>query len=242
MAACLLLSLWLAAPAQGAPVNQCVDCHFSHVTHAQEAIRLAAWSHSAHAREGIGCHECHGGNPQGKTPWAAHQGVRPPDDIRSSVHHANVGETCGRCHPRQRRAFELTRHSRVVSAVARVSPACTTCHGAMSSRIPEPREVEQQCRVCHPGSRSVADRATVARKQLDHLQVLRFQLIQAESRIRVEHDAVRRLALVDTDRRAAAAYDATVDAFHSFDRTLVDLRLEQAARAVTALVTELRGR
>jgi cytochrome c554/c'-like protein len=233
----LLLSiLLLLAPSTQAHTNRCVDCHFSHITQADEAARFGAWSHSSHARAGVSCDRCHGGDPEGKTPWAAHRGVLRPDDPRSAVHHANLTETCGACHPREQRAFRTTNHAKRAAGPVLVTAACTTCHGTMSARIPGPRDVEGQCRVCHPGTRSFADRALTARRQVEQLQSLHLQMVQAENRLRRERDVMRRLESLEADRRASRAYAATVEAFHSFDSTLVWVRLDQTSRAVTALI------
>jgi cytochrome b subunit of formate dehydrogenase len=108
---------------------RCADCHAD----AQEA-----YSHSLHARDyraggpGANCQDCHGG---------AHE-VLSADDPKSPVSHANIPNTCGRCHgqaflmeskgqsAQPFLSYQQSVHGRATENGSKKAAVCTDCHGA----------------------------------------------------------------------------------------------------------------
>ncbi len=80
----------------------------------------------AAARQSLGCDEatvscfsCHGSHT-----------ILPVKDPASPVHRSRVGDTCGRCHREELRAFRESVHARGLERGDSVSPTCVSCHGS----------------------------------------------------------------------------------------------------------------
>lgn len=129
----------------------CVDCHTDVKGLVHEAppkkITCAgchegaqqAYLRSMHARppkpgeaNGAGCEDCHGG---------AHE-VLTPGDPASPVNHANIPQTCGRCHGQKFLvephgdsaqtfiSYQESVHGRAIEKGSQKAAVCTDCHGA----------------------------------------------------------------------------------------------------------------
>jgi cytochrome b subunit of formate dehydrogenase len=106
----------------------CGSCHADPAVVAKFGIPVArpleAYLRSVHARRvgerrgGPACSDCHGSH-----------GIFPPGDARSTVFHARVPETCGRCHSEIAEAFRGSIHGQAVAHGVREAPVCTDCHG-----------------------------------------------------------------------------------------------------------------
>ena len=86
-AAILVVILAAAASSAKAAPTSCTSCH-DHEKH------VKASASDVHAQVGLGCHDCHGGNPDPKLaddPVAAMEGVTRPS-------RAQIPDFCGRCH------------------------------------------------------------------------------------------------------------------------------------------------
>jgi len=146
-----------AGPHDPTPAKvKCVTCH---------ADEQAAWERSYHAkalqsgdRHAATCEDCHGG---------VHQ-ILPASDPQSSVNHANIPATCGRCHgqkfvmePSGHSAepfvsYQQSVHGRAVAAGKTGAAVCTDCHGSHAI-LPgsDPKSsifkfnVPQTCGQCH---------------------------------------------------------------------------------------------
>jgi cytochrome b subunit of formate dehydrogenase len=157
----------------------CVDCHKgvkaephetspAKVTCAQcHADEQAAYERSFHAkaiqsgeRKAATCEDCHGD---------IHE-LLPTTDPKSSVSHANIPTTCGRCHG-QKFVMEASGHSaqpfvsyqqsvhgRAVAAGKDGAAVCTDCHGAheiLAASDPKSSifkfNVPETCGKCHQG-------------------------------------------------------------------------------------------
>ncbi|MGA3080087.1 MAG: cytochrome b/b6 domain-containing protein [Terracidiphilus sp.] len=108
---------------------RCAQCH----TDAQEA-----YSHSLHAKAyragapGANCQDCHGG---------AHE-VLSADDAKSPVNHANIPNTCGRCHGQKFLmesngqsaqpflSYQESVHGHATENGSKKAAVCTDCHGS----------------------------------------------------------------------------------------------------------------
>jgi len=120
-----------AEPHEQTPAKvKCADCH---------ADEQAAWDRSFHGKamqsgekNAANCEDCHG---------SVHT-LLPASDPKSSVNHANIPATCGRCHG-QKFVMEASGHSaepyvsyqesvhgRAVAAGKTGAAVCTDCHSA----------------------------------------------------------------------------------------------------------------
>ncbi len=117
--------------------DTCAVCHSDPETVKKFGILVArpveAYRDSVHARgvaEESGaatCSDCHN----------SHAIFRGPDP-RSSVHHEQVPETCGKCHKEIDQAYRASVHGEAAANGVREAPICTDCHG--EHRILSPQE------------------------------------------------------------------------------------------------------
>ncbi|MEJ2152267.1 MAG: cytochrome c3 family protein, partial [Gemmatimonadota bacterium] len=136
-------------------VYGCVVCH---------ADKRKAFIEGIHSERGIGCHDCHGGDPAGLETSTAHTGtyIGTPDKI------ATV-ELCGSCHsdPDRMRQYGLqvgqvtefrtSRHGQLLLGERNTdAPTCTNCHDAHTILTPDnarssvhPTNIPSTCASCH---------------------------------------------------------------------------------------------
>ncbi len=149
------------------PVNKmnvaatCGECHANPDFLARHKIPFArpveAYKLSVHGRALAAgrtgaptCSDCH-------TSHSIFEGQDP----RSSLHHAQVPITCGRCHDRIEKAFQASVHGTAVTRGVKDAPVCTDCHGEHSILAPsEPNSLVNPARVstitcgrCHSDER-----------------------------------------------------------------------------------------
>jgi hypothetical protein len=97
------------------------NCGACHQKNRDQTVGLFA--RSTHARSGITCNRCHGGDPFAAEKAAAHGGRfigKPSSNDTLAM--------CGSCHRAQLAAFKTSRHFPERRGVARVD--CSGCHGA----------------------------------------------------------------------------------------------------------------
>ena len=136
----VLAALLAAAPA----TENCLDCHGDpafRVTHPKLFNYYREFAASLHGVAGLGCADCHGGDPAAEDPAAAHA------DLGEASGRA---ETCGRCHPDQRDAFTGSGHFEA-AATEDPAPDCATCHGGMEMDFIFVTRVRETCAGCHDG-------------------------------------------------------------------------------------------
>jgi Cytochrome c554 and c-prime len=225
-------SLAAAQPAMG----RCATCHFANYLAVPGASHLSDWAGSAHARRGVGCEACHGGDPNTVVPAEAHRGVVAPRLAWSSVAPANLPATCGRCHANELTAFRRSAHYQALMRGTPNAPTCSTCHGAMTSRVPSPAALEARCASCHgPQSAGAAypqrSRTLIAAVSglQDDLQQARWMLAHGAG------DARARALEVEAGQRLTAV----ADAWHRFDLDLAERRAVDARTSVDALLAAL---
>jgi len=143
-----LLALFAGSGAFAEEANQCVACHGVEVLPISLGHSFDDWRGSAHARGGVGCEKCHGGDPEATNAEAAHRGVLPASESGSLVNPARIPATCGTCHAKQLAAFDATVHARQLKSKGG-GATCSTCHGAMATSLPSPAELSLRCAVCH---------------------------------------------------------------------------------------------
>jgi len=136
------------------PIGACGLCHPDvRVEHEQ----------SVHAREGIACHDCHGGNPKATSTAAAHRG-----NFRGVPARRDIPAFCAECHadmarmrpynlPSDQYALYLTSGHGIRLAKGNDKVAvCTDCHGTHAIRRRDdpqasvyPRNIPATCGRCH---------------------------------------------------------------------------------------------
>ena len=166
--ACAVAILPAAAGAQTS--SRCASCHFANLERVPAADWLGDWAQSPHARHGVGCERCHGGDALTEQPQLAHRGVLPAANPDSPVHPGNLAATCAGCHRANANAFEGSRHQTLIDLGDTRAPTCATCHGIMRARTISPTELEARCATCHPADLVRVDNAAVMRAALETLE------------------------------------------------------------------------
>lgn len=128
--------------------NACVTCHRAIPEGTLAGHSFAEWEKSPHARAGVACSHCHGGQAGETEIVKAHAGVKGSGDPESAVYFRNLPVTCGGCHKDQAEGFKTSRHYRELQRTGR-GPTCVSCHGAMSAAVLLPKQVQAQCALCH---------------------------------------------------------------------------------------------
>ncbi|MDE2038622.1 MAG: hypothetical protein KGO96_03790 [Elusimicrobia bacterium] len=227
IAVCVLA---VGAAAQGE--GSCVRCH-AHIKGASPASHnFADWRKSAHARSGVGCQSCHGGDAAARDEASAHAGMLPSTDPRSAVYFTRVPQTCGACHQPEFEAFRKSAHFKELESSGR-GPNCVTCHGAMANYVLGPREMETTCTLCH--------------RQPTHAYAARLELRQSEAMTRSLEAALRRASGASDLSAQRKEYEAIVDLqrsamvqWHTFQMDRVLASAKQVERRVTTVLGELR--
>ncbi|NJD26755.1 MAG: ammonia-forming cytochrome c nitrite reductase subunit c552 [Chloroflexi bacterium] len=151
--------------ASGTPdTNTCRTCHTA-IDNAQHEI-TEAWAASVHGQNGIGCADCHGGDPTSDQVTIA---MSPAKGFRGSPGRTESVATCGTCHsdvdrmrqyqiPTDQYAkYQASVHGeRLISAGDTRVAICTDCHGSHDVKKASaptakvyPLNVPQLCASCH---------------------------------------------------------------------------------------------
>ena len=105
-------------------------------------------------KPGATCIDCH------STTGTGHQ-ILWLGDPSSSIAHANIPATCGRCHADIRKEYEAGIHGKLLAQGDTHAPVCTDCHGEHGILSPkDPRSnvsptlvAEATCEPCHESAR-----------------------------------------------------------------------------------------
>jgi hypothetical protein len=158
----LLLVAGAPAIATGAPKagDMCFTCHVENEL--KEAIQ---YKQDVHYEAGVGCSDCHGGDPTSDDEDVAMSRAR---GFRGELGAAQIPETCGKCHGAKANPFK-TRHklTNVADSLSMGAhgqalranpegPHCVSCHGIHDiARASDPRsrvhptKVAKTCAGCH---------------------------------------------------------------------------------------------
>jgi len=237
----LVAALWTAAPAAVvAQPSRCAECHFANFSDVPAREHLLEWEQSAHAKHGIGCEWCHGGNAATFVPADAHKGVVGSRSPASRVHRTNLPATCSTCHSGETQAFSGSAHDRLLRDGDPRAPTCSTCHGAMTARIPSPARLESDCASCHGPDSPGATYPTLARAAVEEIQRIRLVLLGAQQRLQTMSDAPERRRLWAQQTLAIGTLDTAVEAFHAFDFTTMADRLRLARERASVMAASTR--
>jgi hypothetical protein len=236
--AVVLLGLASAPPAFAAP-STCVECHVATPGAPAVAAHLAEWQQSKHANRDVGCERCHGGDPTMAEARWAHRGVLHSSVPRSPVNRSNLPRTCAACHVAQADAFSTSLHGALLDADDSRAPSCSTCHGAMTARVPSPDVLEATCASCHPSGSPRAAYPRTARAGIEEITRIRARLAEFSPTIGVVGDPIWRGELRTACDAATQATVSAVTAFHAFDLPRMAAALEVARRETDSLMHEL---
>jgi hypothetical protein len=226
-----------AAPrAARAADGSCVSCHRGVKDSAGLRRNFSDWKTSVHAKSGIGCESCHGGNPAKAEKAEAHAGMTASTDAKSSVYYTRIPETCGKCHEPEFAAFKKSAHFKELESSGR-GPNCVTCHGAMANHVIDPESMQMTCSLCHhqPGTAYEA-RATIAAAQ-DSLRRLNGEIRSARSSGLTDPAEQEKTYRALVDR----LHQAKVD-WHSFQVERVLAQAKDVSQKANAAFTELKSK
>ncbi len=137
----LLLTLLFQAvsvAAQNRPV--CLQCHESQTGRGGAVVK--PWQGSVHAENGIGCQNCHGGDPNDPV-----NAMDPSRGFLGVPGETAIPSFCGRCHVGIRDEYLQSAHGR---ALGRGGPTCVTCHGSHDVKRATLSIInEKNCARCH---------------------------------------------------------------------------------------------
>lgn len=134
--------------------DTCTDCHAA--LPAELGAAAAAAAHDIHARHGLTCAGCHGGDP---TAADAQQAMSPAKGFRGRLSRKEVPQICAHCHsdavfmerykPSQRvdqyAQYQTSVHGKRLAAGDQGVAECADCHGAHGIR-----EVRDPLSPVHP--------------------------------------------------------------------------------------------
>jgi nitrate/TMAO reductase-like tetraheme cytochrome c subunit len=235
LAAAIVVSQPAVAFAQA---NRCVACHFANLGRVPAPERLAHWEQSAHARHGIGCDACHGGDPATYQPIDAHRGVLNSRQPSSTVNRANLALTCAPCHGAVVAAFKQSRHAARLAATGS-SPNCADCHRAMEAEPSPASRIETTCARCHLAETALTEAPALIRARVAALDRIGETLARVESSISWTTDRAKRNRLAAELLLARASLQTATDAVHTFDLKVIDDQRAAAQRRANELVAEL---
>jgi cytochrome b6 len=179
--AILLVSLAAFTVSAAPVVSSCVGCHGGEMFEADARKMVADFPKDVHAQLGLGCHGCHGGNPDPALSDDISAAMDPsfaPNPYRGVPDRAATPEFCGRCHSSAQfmrrfnpaaRVDQVTeywssRHGiRLREGDTRVA-TCSDCHSVHDIRRPtepgspvHPLLVAETCSRCHSDSKLMAE-------------------------------------------------------------------------------------
>jgi quinol-cytochrome oxidoreductase complex cytochrome b subunit len=176
----LLAMLGAASVASAAPMTSCVACHDSEMFDAEARKRVALFKSDVHSQLGLGCHDCHGGNPDPRVsddPAAAMDPAFAANPYRGTPARTAIPEFCGRCHSSanymrrfnpaarvdQVTEYWSSRHGQALKSGDLNVATCVDCHSVHDiKRRAEPGSpvhpliVAETCSKCHSDAKRMA--------------------------------------------------------------------------------------
>jgi predicted CXXCH cytochrome family protein len=167
-----------------AQTNSCVDCHLE----MEDALKAPAEKFAAdiHKQFGLGCQDCHGGNP-------AQEDVELAKDrtFKGVPQRTKIPEFCGSCHSDSAymrkfnpnlRVDQLTlywtsRHGQLLKKGDATAAVCTDCHGVhgiQTANFPKsqtfPWNIPETCGRCHASPETMKSYGISVRQVEDYKQ------------------------------------------------------------------------
>lgn len=177
-AALLAASASAAGPSPQAPPSPpvsigCVDCHLA-LDDARVSPPAKAFADDVHARAGLTCAACHGGDPRAEDQEVAHD---PKNGFRGKPSPRDIPVLCGTCHADaaamkhfnpslrvdQLAEYRTSGHGKKLLQGDETVATCVSCHGmhgilpVKDSRSPVyPTRIAQTCNRCHGDAKLMA--------------------------------------------------------------------------------------
>lgn len=145
-----------------AAYSQCANCHEK---------ENASEVNSIHHQEGVGCSDCHGGNPKAVGKGSAHA-----DSFKGKFEKKDIVALCGNCHSDVRKMnpyglptdqvaqYWTSKHGETLSSGNTDVAVCSDCHGSHGQRKvrdPQspvyPKNVPATCGRCHSNEKLMSD-------------------------------------------------------------------------------------
>lgn len=137
--------------------SACVRCHAASLS-SRVRVHLREWVGSPHGKNGVGCQDCHGGDPESTDVATAHAPAAAVNGLSRTQRSIRL---CARCHAQTAEVFERSPHYPLIQAGERLMPSCVTCHGAVVYERVPPERLEAECAQCH-GAGRLAPRPEIA--------------------------------------------------------------------------------
>ena len=126
--------------------SSCISCHREFGGDLAKPIEL--WQESIHKKNGISCHNCHGGNPKVQDMDA----MNPEAGFVGAPKEEDVPKFCGKCHVAVMENYVKSPHWQTEKERR---PVCTTCHTAHSQQRATLELInEKDCSRCHTYERA----------------------------------------------------------------------------------------
>ncbi len=155
------------SPAAGAAASStCIDCHLA-LDEARVTPPATAFADDVHARAGLTCAACHGGDPKAEDQDAAHDRRK---GFRGKPRPREIPALCGNCHGDAARMkqydptlrvdqlseYLTSGHGKAIAKGDETVATCASCHGAhgvlsvKDARSPVyPTRIAETCNRCH---------------------------------------------------------------------------------------------
>ena len=148
-----LLAILAPAYAEGEAETVCLQCHGGQPGKLGAPVR--DWAGSVHQRNGVSCHDCHGGDP---TDFA--NAMSPERGFIGVPDYGQVPKFCGRCHVGVLADYLESAHGR---KVAEGGAQCVICHGNHAVREADLELInERDCSRCHEYGRAAEIKSALA--------------------------------------------------------------------------------
>lgn len=129
--------------------NACIDCHSSETMKPAFRDIVDEWNKSWHARHGVSCSDCHGGDPKDPSLSMTHQ--RGFVGVPSA---RQIPDFCGKCHVGILRNYLESGHGKALRTAGK-GPHCGVCHGSHNVQKASIEIInEQRCSRCHSYDRA----------------------------------------------------------------------------------------
>jgi hypothetical protein len=167
-------------PARAAAPTSCLSCHANPDWFGEDELAIvAAMRNDVHAAAGVGCHDCHGGDPDPALAEDDASAMSPeaPDPFRGAPARTEIPTLCGRCHsdPAYMRRFRpdprvdqeleywTSHHGQALRQGDTKVATCVDCHGVHGIQRPgeatspvHPTQVAKTCARCHADAERMA--------------------------------------------------------------------------------------
>jgi hypothetical protein len=178
---CGILGAVFTGVAPAAQDTSCISCHGNVDLFGEELVRIVEqWSTGVHAGVDLGCHDCHGGNPDlrlAEDPEAAMDSEFADNPYIGAPGRPEIPGFCGRCHSDpdfmkgydpgarvdQEREYWTSHHGQALRRGDTNVATCIDCHGihgilpAADTQAPVyPKRVAETCGRCHADAERMA--------------------------------------------------------------------------------------